>query len=73
MLDENMPKKLASMLRTAGHDVSRVQEAGHSGEDDPPILEAAAAEGRILMTMTPILRTSVIFRLVRTPGSSCFG
>ena len=50
MLDENMPAKLAEMLRAKGHDVCRVQEAGLSGEDDPPILEAATAQGRILMT-----------------------
>lgn len=42
--------KLAEMLCTKGHDVRRVQEEGLSGEEDPSILAAATAEGRILMT-----------------------
>lgn len=45
-----MPAQLAKMLLAGGHDVTRVQDIGLSGEDDPPILEAATAEGRILMT-----------------------
>ena len=31
-------------------DVVRVQDSGLSGEDDPAVLEWAAAEGRILLT-----------------------
>jgi len=50
MLDENMPAKLAKMLRAKGHDVRRVQDEGLSGEGDPSILESAAADGRILIT-----------------------
>lgn len=38
------------MLLANGHDVARVQDIGLSGEEDPPILEAATAEERILMT-----------------------
>ncbi|HQU42631.1 MAG TPA: DUF5615 family PIN-like protein [Pirellulales bacterium] len=49
MLDENMPTKLAKMLRAKGHDVRRVQDEGLSGEKDPSILETATAEGRILL------------------------
>ncbi|MGH7138980.1 MAG: DUF5615 family PIN-like protein, partial [Pirellulales bacterium] len=45
-----MPAQLAKMLLAAGYDVTRVQDVGLGGEDDPPILEAATAEGRILMT-----------------------
>ena len=49
-LDENLPADLANRLREAGHDVMDVIEEGLSGEDDPPVLNAAAAEGRTLMT-----------------------
>jgi predicted nuclease of predicted toxin-antitoxin system len=44
-LDENMPADLEDRLRDDGHDAESVV-----GEDDPPVLAAANAEGRILMT-----------------------
>jgi predicted nuclease of predicted toxin-antitoxin system len=49
-LDENMPADLATHLREAGHEVANVVEEGLGGEDDPPVLTAATAEGRILLT-----------------------
>lgn len=49
-LDENMLADLATHLREAGHEVADVVEEGLSGEDDPPVLTAATAEGRILLT-----------------------
>jgi predicted nuclease of predicted toxin-antitoxin system len=49
-LDENMPADLATHLRDAGHEVADVMEEGLAGEDDPPVLAAATAEGRILLT-----------------------
>jgi predicted nuclease of predicted toxin-antitoxin system len=49
-LDENMPQALAALLRSAGHDVATVAEEGLSGADDPPVLEKATLEGRLLMT-----------------------
>ena len=49
-LDENLPADLAIRLRQAGHDVVDVVEEGLGGEDDPPVLQAASHEGRILMT-----------------------
>lgn len=45
-----MPLQLAKMLLAKGHEVTRVQDVGLSGEEDPPILETATAERRILMT-----------------------
>jgi predicted nuclease of predicted toxin-antitoxin system len=49
-LDESMPLALAIFLRSAGHDVSTVAEENLSGQEDHPVLEAAAKEGRLLMT-----------------------
>ena len=49
-LDENMPRALAELLRSAGHDVSTVPEEALSGADDPPILRKATSERRALMT-----------------------
>ena len=49
-LDENMPADLAALLRQAGHDVADVTEEGLNGEDDQPVLSAATAENRVLLT-----------------------
>jgi predicted nuclease of predicted toxin-antitoxin system len=49
-LDENMPMDLGELLRKADHDVVTVAEEGLAGCDDPPMLQAATAEARILMT-----------------------
>lgn len=49
-LDENMPADLATHLREAGHEVADAVGEGLGGADDPPVLAAATAEGRILLT-----------------------
>jgi len=49
-LDENLPDDLASLLRAAEDDVSTVTEEGLAGCDDPPVLQAASAENRVLMS-----------------------
>ncbi len=49
-LDENMPADLATLLHGEGHDAVGVADEGLAGADDPPVLAAAAKEGRILMT-----------------------
>jgi predicted nuclease of predicted toxin-antitoxin system len=45
-----MPADLAAMLQGEGHDVVDVIGEGLAGEDDPPVLRAAAKEDRILVT-----------------------
>ena len=49
-LDENMPAALKELLRQAGHDALTVGDEALSGAVDPRILQAAAAEDRVLMT-----------------------
>jgi predicted nuclease of predicted toxin-antitoxin system len=49
-LDENLPADLATHLRDKGHDAEGVVDEGLGGEDDPPVLAAATAEGRVLLT-----------------------
>jgi predicted nuclease of predicted toxin-antitoxin system len=49
-LDENMPADLRARLREEGHDVRGVVDEGLRGADDPPVLQAATNEQRILMT-----------------------
>jgi hypothetical protein len=48
-LEENMPSD-AAQLRKDGHDVMTALDEGLGGESDPPILKAAADEGRALFT-----------------------
>lgn len=50
-IDENLPSELALDLRAAGHDAETVPEEALAGFLDPPILEKARSEGRILVTM----------------------
>ncbi len=45
-----LPADLAPHLREAGHDVADVVGEGLGGEDDRPVLAAATAEGRVLLT-----------------------
>ena len=49
-LDENLPQDLTRLLQSAGHEVADVAEEGLSGADDPPVLQAATREERLLMT-----------------------
>jgi predicted nuclease of predicted toxin-antitoxin system len=49
-LDENLPADLAKLLRESGHDVADVFEEGLAGADDTPVLSAASAEDRVLLT-----------------------
>jgi predicted nuclease of predicted toxin-antitoxin system len=49
-LDENMPRDAATRLSDEGYDVETVIGEGLGGERDPPVLKAAADEGRILLT-----------------------
>jgi predicted nuclease of predicted toxin-antitoxin system len=49
-LDENLPDDLTALLRSAEYEVATVAEEGLAGHDDPPVLKAATAEDRILMS-----------------------
>lgn len=52
LADENLDNTIIRGLlrRNPDTDIVRVQDVGLSGEDDPIVLEWAAAEGRILLT-----------------------
>jgi predicted nuclease of predicted toxin-antitoxin system len=49
-LDENMPERLALLLREHGHDVETVHDEGLTGSDDPTVWGAAQAEQRFFIT-----------------------
>ena len=50
-LDENIPGAVAGVLRSRSHDVDTVLEESLGGRDDPTVLSAAVAEGRLLLTL----------------------
>jgi predicted nuclease of predicted toxin-antitoxin system len=52
LLDANLsPRRIATPLRTAGHDVlALAEDSTLEGLDDPAVLELAAAANRILIT-----------------------
>jgi predicted nuclease of predicted toxin-antitoxin system len=50
-LDENLPASSAAILAGAGHDVDTVGQEGLSGAPDPEVVAAAAAAGRVLISL----------------------
>jgi predicted nuclease of predicted toxin-antitoxin system len=50
LLDENMPKRAATALRTAGYSAARVVEVGLRAQKDPVIFAYARARGLIIIT-----------------------
>jgi predicted nuclease of predicted toxin-antitoxin system len=49
-IDENLGPSIQSLFHEHGHDCSTTREEGLGGADDPDVLQAANAEGRILVT-----------------------
>lgn len=50
IVDENMPRLFAGILRERGFDASHVQEIGYNSTDDELILDFAAANGYVIIT-----------------------
>lgn len=49
-LDENLPARLAAVLRSLGHDVDTVPQEGLSGMVDAEVWRSAQEAGRFLIT-----------------------
>ncbi len=64
-LDENLDRRLASLLEDGGHEVDSVQSEGLSGSDDAVIYDACLEGGRVLVTLD--LDFSNPFRFPPTP------
>jgi predicted nuclease of predicted toxin-antitoxin system len=50
LLDANLSPEVARLLKEVQHDVIHVSEVGLLSAPDPEIMEAAAQEGRVLLT-----------------------
>lgn len=48
--DEQFPRPVVEHLRSLGHDVLTVQEAGNAGSSDPEVLAFARANDRAILT-----------------------
>ncbi len=48
--DEQFPLPVVKLLRTLGHDVLTVQEAGNAGLPDPDVLAFAVSNNRAVLT-----------------------
>jgi predicted nuclease of predicted toxin-antitoxin system len=59
---------LAELLRAAGHDVIRSEEAGKSTADDAEVLQAAIDDGRTLITLDEHFGNWAILPLAKHPG-----
>jgi predicted nuclease of predicted toxin-antitoxin system len=51
LLDQGLPRSLAVLLRSAGHDAVHVGEVGLSKADDAALIEFARTAGRIVVSM----------------------
>ena len=49
--DEQFPRKAVELLRSFGHDILTVQEAGNAGLPDEDVLDFATIENRAVLTL----------------------
>ncbi len=49
--DEQFPRQVVQNLRSLGHDVLTVQEAGNTGLPDEDVLAFAISENRVVLTV----------------------
>jgi predicted nuclease of predicted toxin-antitoxin system len=50
-VDENLPRRIVTLLTECGHDSMTVRDEGLAGRHDDEISAAAASEGRMLLTL----------------------
>lgn len=77
-LDENLPVRLAALLKPLGHDVQTTPEQGLRGAGDSSIWNAAQSEARFLITQdldfsdlrrfTPGTHHGLLLVRLRVPG-----
>lgn len=48
--DEQFPRPVVEHLRSLGHDVLTVHEAGNAGDSDPEVFTFAIAQNRVVLT-----------------------
>jgi len=66
--NENLYEPLIDFLKSLGHDVSSIREAGLSGISDDKVYRMACKEGRMIITMDKDFA-----RMFRFPPEGCGG
>lgn len=67
-LDENLGRRWAERLRSAGHDVHTIWDEHLSGASDAAVLQAAAGEGRMRVTIDLDFANPIRFPPASTAG-----
>src|SRR5439155_10532027 len=68
LLDQMFPTDLAELLRSEGHDPTRVSEIGLRRGDDAQVLDLACQQDRVLVTLDQHFGDWVVLPLSRHPG-----
>lgn len=72
VLDHHYSRLIAQQLRARGHDVVTAGEQGWEAEDDEPLLDLCASDGRALLTNN-VADFAVIARQCQSQGRSHHG
>lgn len=68
LLDANLSPEVARLLNEAGHDAIHIQDIGLLSAPDPEILQAAADDGRILITADSDFGALLALRSLASPS-----
>lgn len=68
LLDQNLSRRVAALLREAGHDAAHVAERGLSTAPDDEVFATAAAEGRVLVSEDTDFGLLLARSAARTPS-----
>jgi predicted nuclease of predicted toxin-antitoxin system len=68
LLDQGLPRSTAEILRTAGRDVVHTGEIGMATAEDQAIIDRAATEGRVVVTLDSDFHTLLALAGASTPS-----
>jgi predicted nuclease of predicted toxin-antitoxin system len=68
-IDENLPREVAALLRTQGHDAETVSDERLVGEPDGRIWNVCQLEGRVLVTLDTDFSNLQEYPLRHCPGT----
>ena len=69
LIDQNLDGRTAGLLRELGHEAVNARELGLQTASDSSILDAALAEGRIIVTLDSDFHTMLAIRGLTAPST----